>query len=349
MKKVYTLFSVLFVTGSLGLKAQDTLVYEGFQKDSITYISVITSPPPALTADTMWYDFDRDQLNDGSSQNPARPGSWYRVKGAFSNTDLFDNVTGDTNIVMLSNSWFDSPGLADNWLITKNILLSAHDTLFWKSAPRQTPRYCDGYEVLLSTTTNEDLAFSHLLFTAAQMDSILGTNDSIFAGYSFSPDTAFIHGADGTYTEYDADSARLLGVLRTFSVPLDTYAGQNIFIAFHHNSFDDNLIAIDDILIRGTASSQTGVKEKANFDLGLNIFPNPASETAQLNFQLVAETEVTISVSDITGKLVYSENKGSMVQGRHFATINTAALAKGFYTVAVQTSTSRNTTKLVVK
>lgn len=348
MKKIYTLLSVLLFAGSVNVKAQDTLLYEGFQFVMDSYLISVTSPPVGTNTDSMWYNYDADQLADGAGGTNARPDDWWQIL-AFADSNLYIQGTTDTNIVMGANSWFSSPGQADNWLITSNVQLGDHDTLFWKAAPRQTPRYVDGYEVRLSTTTNSDLAFTNLLFTAAEMTAISGTSaDSTFSGYTFST-PGFVHGLDGTYTEFDNDSARLIGILKPFSMPLDAYANQNVFIAFHHTSFDDNLISIDDIMIRGTASNPiAGIKEN-KFDLNLNVFPNPAGDNAQLNFQLTAETEVTINVNDVTGKLVYSENKGSLAHGRHFATINTAALANGFYTIAVQTKNGTSTTKLIVQ
>jgi hypothetical protein len=294
----------------------------------------------------MWYDYDADQLSDGSGSPTPRAGDWFQSR-AYSDSNLY--VPGhalDTNLVMASNSWFTPAGKADNWLITSNIQLGAHDTLFWKSAPRQTPRYCDGYQVLISITNNSDLSFNDTLFTAAEMTAIKGTNDSVFGGYQFSP--GFVHGLDGTYTENQHDSARLIGILHPFKKPLDAYANKNIFIAFHHNSYDDNLISIDDILIRGTPAATTGIKEN-KADLGLSVFPNPSKDNARLNFNLSSEASVIIMVNDLTGKLVYSENKGSLAQGRHFACINTATLSKGFYTITIQTESGRNTAKLIVQ
>lgn len=347
MKKIYILLSVLLFAGSVNLKAQDTLLYEGFQYVMDNYLSHITSPLAGTTTDSMWYDYDADQLADGAGGTTARPDDWWQIL-AFADTNLYVEGTTDTNVVMAANSWFSSPGQADNWLITQNVQLGDHDTLFWKSAPRQTPRYLDGYEVKISTTTNSDLAFSTVLFSAAEMTAINGTNDSVFSGYTFSS-PGFIHGEDGTFTEFDNDSARLIGVLKPFSVALDVYANQNVFIAFHHTSFDDNLISIDDILIRGTASNPiAGIKEN-KMDLILNLFPNPSNNNTQLNFELSAETELSISITDVTGKLVYSENKGTLTRGRHFANINTAALANGFYTVAVQTKNGKSTAKLIVQ
>ena len=324
------------------MKAQNVLLSEDFQSSMSAYLIHTLSPPPGNTIDAMWYDYDADQMADVTTAG-TRSNDWYATI-PFADADLYTSAGfPDTNIVMSSNSWFSAAALADNWLITSNVALGAHDTLFWKSAPRQTPRYVDGYEVKLSTTTNDDLAFTNVLMTAAEMISITGTNDSIFGGYTFS--SGFVHGMDGTYTEYHADSARLIGVLRPFSAPLDAFAGQNVFIAFHHNSYDDNLISIDDIMIRGTLAS--GIDEYKN-DLGLSVFPNPASDDVQVNYTLTSETTVTINVFDVAGKLVASESNGTQAQGLHFAHINTSELAKGFYTVNVKTDVSSSTSKLLI-
>lgn len=348
MKKIFTFLSVLTVGIAVNTQAQDTLLYEGFQADSLPYIGII-SAPTTNTVDTMWYSYDGDGFSDASGGN--RPGQWY-LSLAFADVDSTDLPTMDTNVVMISNSWLSNQEQANNWLITRNIQLGEHDTLFWKSAPFQTPRYLDGYEVLLSTTNNEDLSFTEVLFTAAEMtdlSTVVG-DSSDFANFQFS--TGFVHGLDNTYIEraLGDSTGAFRGQLRPFSAPLDAYANQNVFIAFHHNSNDDNLISIDDILIRGTPSNPVAsIKELGRNDLSLNVFPNPAVESAQINFQLATETEVAITLADLTGKIIYSENKGSMVAGRHFATINTSTLAKGFYTIAVKTNNSTNTTKLIVK
>lgn len=344
MKKIYTLLSVLLFAGSVNIKAQDTLLYESFNFQNFydNYLIKDIQPPPVVTTDTLWYSYDADNLADGSGGN--REGGWFPVLP-------FASIDTANNIAIASSSWFLPAAAASNWLISPNVQLGEHDTLFWKSAPIQTPRYLDGYQVKLSTTTNDDLAFTHVLFTAAEMTqtSAVPGDSAIFANHTFS--SGFIHGLDSTYIEIDITqpTGASRGQLRPFSVPLDAYANQNVFVAIHHNSFDDNLISIDDMMIRGTASNPVaGIKEN-KFDLKLNLFPNPAGDNAQLNFQLTSETEVTINVNDVTGKLVYSENKGTLAHGRHFATINTAALANGFYTIAVQTKNGTSTTKLIVQ
>jgi hypothetical protein len=315
-------------------------LHEDFNTTTNTIIDLGTDPSSLVnTTDTNFYVLDGDGFGDANS----RPGAWY-LTYAFADADLI-LPSSDTNVVLSSSSWFSSPNVASNFFITKSVMLGSADTLFWKSAPFQTPRYLDGYRVLISTTDNSDASFTTTLFTAAEMTSILGTNDSVFGGYTFST-PGIVHGQDGMYIEDNADSSRFRGVLRPFSVPLNAYANQNVFIAFHHNSDDDNLISIDDIMIRGTLPSSIAENK---YDLGLNVFPNPAVDNAQINYILSEETTVTITVSDITGKVISTESKGAQPQGRHFAFVNTAEMANGFYTVTVQTAYGQSTTKLMVK
>lgn len=343
MKKIYILATGFAMLSALSTKAQDTLAYESFNFQSF-YDALISDvvPPPGITGDTQWYSYDRDGLADGSGG--SRDGGWFAVR-PFSDLDTTNNVA------IGANSWFDSPGQAQNLLITPSFTLGAHDTLFWKSAPSQTPRYLDGYQVLLSTTDNDDFSFTHTLFTAAEMTGLSATaEDTVYSHFTFAPAGAFIHGADGTYIDpVDMTATHQLhsGRLQPQSVPLDAYAGQSVYICFYHNSFDDNLISIDDFMIRGQHIS-TGINENKT-DLGVNVFPNPATDQVQVNYNLSAESPVTITIYDVTGKVVSAESKGSQAAGRHFSVINTAAMANGFYTVSVQTNAGRSTSKLIVK
>lgn len=348
MKKIYTLLAAFLLIGALASNAQpyikDTLLYESFNfQPFYTNLIDATTPPPGNTIDPLWYSYDQD----GNTVEPT-----LGLSGGFQG--LFPFAYADTidvdldgvndNTVIAASSWFAPFATASNWLITPNIQLGPLDTLFWKSASRQTPRYLDGYKVKISTTNNDDLSFGTTLYTAAEMLTITGVNDSVFSGYTFS--TGWVQGLDGTYTENHNDSARLRGVLQPHFVSLSAYAGLNVFIAFHHDSDDDFLISFDDVMIRG--NHPAGITENKT-DMGLNLFPNPASENVQVNYVLSAESDVTINVYDVTGKLVNTITKAEQLQGRHFASINTAELAKGFYTVCVKTNNGSSTAKLIVK
>lgn len=358
MKNKYLLIAGL-VAMFFSVKAQqpDTILYESFNLQSF-YDNLLKAPDEAslsdLAEDSQWYSYSVDGLSDGSP-NADRSHHWF-PSGPFS---IADSIADTLNFVIASNSWTnDASTPVDRWLITPNIKLGDHDTLFWKAAPRQTPRFLDGYEVLISTTTNLDLSFdfNNPLFTAAEMTGPIPVPaDTLFSAFTFS--TGFVHGEDTTYIDLPAnveDPAKpsYRGQLRPFSVPLDVYANKNVFIAFRHTSHDDNLISIDDVMVRGTASNPNasiGENVRNRTDIKLSVCPNPAAENVKLSFELSAESNVVINIADVTGKLVYSENKGKLSDGRQSVDINTSVLGKGFYTVSVQTNKGQSVTKLIVK
>jgi hypothetical protein len=357
MKKIYILLAFL-LTGVSFAKAQDTLLFEDFELNNFYTNILINSgtPPSGLAVDTNWYSWDSDATPDGSTAG-TRPDGWFAVQ-PFSTVDQYITpyLPGpDTNTVIAANTWTNTSTPESNWLITKNIQLGLHDTLFWKSATFQTPRYCDGYQVLLSTTTNADntvTAFSTVLFNAKEM-TVLGS-DSTYSTFTFANTgtggpAGFVHGMDGLYTDPASTTAPIShrGRLRPFSKPLDAFANMNVFIAFLSNGTDDNLISLDDVMIRGSLPPGAGVNENKN-DLSLAVFPNPASDNVQINYTLTAETVVSINVYDVAGKLVATQSNGSQAQGLHFAHINTAELAKGFYTVNVKTGNASSTSKLLI-
>jgi hypothetical protein len=74
----------------------------------------------------------------------------------------------------------------------------------------------------------------------------------------------------------------------------------------------------------------------AGVSLGQNV-PNPANGTTTVNYSLQNEGEVTFTITDVTGKVVYTSNEGTKQTGNHAITVNTENLSNGvyFYTVTV--------------
>lgn len=337
MKKIYTLLSALVISSAAALAQSDTLLYEGFENPDIdTYM--VEGISPGVANDQKWYNWDMDEIADGSTSG-NRPGAWFLQYGY---ADVDSNTT-----VFAGNSWTNDPATpVMNWIITPAITISdANAVLTWKSAPFQTPRYMDGYKVLVSTTNNSDFGFKDTLFVAAEYisgDVSLGNDYSL---YTFSP--GFVHGADGQFVqENTADPARQTGVLRPFTESLAAYSGKTIYIAFVHDSHDDNLLSIDDILIMGTKT--TGINEVAK-DLEFSIYPNPATDLITLKMNLTSASPVKVEIYDVTGKVVKEEGKGVFTTGPHSITIKTADLATGSYTFVVKAGAVEKATKLIVK
>lgn len=337
MKKILLAVAALFV-GKAAI-AQDTIFWEDF--NNVFYQTYLEDFPPGTEYDSVGYVVDVDGLSDGSGSD--RPGSWF-LTYAFATEDSL-TMDGDTNFVMASNSWFSSPDKALNYLITPSIKLNdASGMLHWKTAPFQTPLYLDGYKVLVSTTNNFEDQFTDTLFVAAEYEDRLDPlPDSTYNSYTFSP--GVVHGADGSYVVYDGDSARLNGTLRPFSVSLAQYSGQKIFIAFLHDAFDDNLISLDDILITGDGT--VDVIENA-VPMTVAMYPNPAGNFTNINFNVVKPGPTALEVVDLNGKLVEKRNLGTRLTGQHTYQLDLSKYTTGSYMVTLRTVDGNKTLNLVV-
>ncbi|MES2556076.1 MAG: T9SS type A sorting domain-containing protein [Bacteroidota bacterium] len=96
-------------------------------------------------------------------------------------------------------------------------------------------------------------------------------------------------------------------------------------------------------------SDQTLSVDENTADFSVNVFPNPAVNEAKVSFELTNTSDVTLTVTDLAGKVVYTNNLGNTTAGKHNVEINTAALAGGIYTVNFNANNAIVTKKLVVK
>lgn len=309
MKNLLLVSAILFSVTRLSAQG-DTLLFENFDVDPTANWPLFNSGN-----DTTWVNYDFDGLPDANN----RPLLWFWNPNAFADVD-------STDACLFSSSWLQTPQMLNrNYLITPPIQIAdANAVLSWYSAPRQTPRYVDGYTVMVSTTDNIESSFTDTIFQAAQY---LSGSGSDWSTYVFS--NGWVHGLDGTYIQFDGDSGAYLGVLQPQSVSLAQFSGQTIYITFFHDSDDDNLIALDDILVTGTL---VGVNE-APIENGLTIFPNPTSDKIELNYLLKYSSPVTADIYDIRGAKVLSVNRGMQIAGSQKLTIDVSKLAAGTYSV----------------
>jgi len=91
-----------------------------------------------------------------------------------------------------------------------------------------------------------------------------------------------------------------------------------------------------------------GEEEFEEVQLDVKIYPNPASEKVVVSFDLDQKKPLTISITDLNGRIVFEENTFSS-QGRFSKEINLQGLSKGMYLVSVQSGSSVRTTKLIVE
>ena len=81
----------------------------------------------------------------------------------------------------------------------------------------------------------------------------------------------------------------------------------------------------------------------------LKVYPNPVQDMATLSFDLARETNVTVSVYDLSGKLVQTVDRQLMARGKQEISINCSGLETGAYMVRITAGTQMFNSKFIVK
>jgi len=89
------------------------------------------------------------------------------------------------------------------------------------------------------------------------------------------------------------------------------------------------------------------VIEEENFTLSQN-YPNPAINVTEISYTLSEISTVSFDVFDITGKSVYSINKGLQSTGRYNLNLNVADFESGIYYYSMQAGDQKITRKMVI-
>lgn len=103
------------------------------------------------------------------------------------------------------------------------------------------------------------------------------------------------------------------------------------------------------LMIRLSPISYLGTNEIDADPFGLNVYPNPANDQANVTFSLVNDAAVVVTVTDLAGKVVYTSNEGNNAAGTHSLTINTSSFSNGVYMVNFSANNEVSTQKLVIR
>ncbi|NBX80486.1 MAG: T9SS C-terminal target domain-containing protein [Flavobacteriales bacterium] len=90
-----------------------------------------------------------------------------------------------------------------------------------------------------------------------------------------------------------------------------------------------------------------GVNELNSQVTSASIYPNPTSTSSTVEFNLATSSEVSMTVNDLSGKVVSERNLGQLNAGANSSIINTEAFTNGIYYVTVKSNGSAVTKKLI--
>ena len=326
-----------------GFFTQDTLIQEFFQEDPTPFML-----PVPTGDDNNWVNYDADQAPALCVAEAPTPMGWYWE------SDLGFADPGQTdNSAMTSCSFLDLPSSQSrnrNWLITSPILIpDSTYWLCWRSLAFQGPMFLDGYKVLVSSNSNDPLSgdFTDTLFQAAQMISPVSTIGSLnLEAYYFSPGYIQANGyTDTAYyflDETNPDALFYRGRLEPHTVSLQSYAGQSIYLAFLHDSDDDNFIQIDDILVTNNMSSGTASPVDIR---SFQILGNPARHHAYFSWSLQTAQEVRLRISNQHGQFILEKTFARQQEQSWHTEITD--WEPGIYYCTLQTALGQTTGRLV--
>jgi hypothetical protein len=92
-----------------------------------------------------------------------------------------------------------------------------------------------------------------------------------------------------------------------------------------------------------------GVDEKENIISSAQNYPNPFSQSTTIRTDLVKSANLSLRITDITGREIMQINKGIVNAGTYEFTVNGANLQDGVYFYTIIADNSKLTRKMVVK
>jgi len=102
-------------------------------------------------------------------------------------------------------------------------------------------------------------------------------------------------------------------------------------------------------VVRPVFTCYVGLENETINESEVSVYPNPASESANVQMTLNGEEEVMIVIRDLAGKTIQTINAGKLTSGAHNISMNLEGVAQGMYTVTISAGTSTITQKMIVK
>ena len=98
---------------------------------------------------------------------------------------------------------------------------------------------------------------------------------------------------------------------------------------------------------RTGVSSPSSVEENTIVNT-ISIYPNPVNDIATLSFTTTEKSKTAITIFNILGEVVYSNEIGSLSSGQHIMPISTSGISEGMYFVNLITNNKIITKKITI-
>lgn len=101
------------------------------------------------------------------------------------------------------------------------------------------------------------------------------------------------------------------------------------------------------VMIRPSEENFASVDNVSN-NFNINVYPNPVQGEANVSFELENASDVAVSLTDMSGKEVFSENIANVAAGKNQLTIPTEGLSNGVYFYNFAAGNNIVTEKIVI-
>ncbi len=130
-------------------------------------------------------------------------------------------------------------------------------------------------------------------------------------------------------------------------INLAAYDGTaELMVRFKGISQFGNNLYVDDIMM--VNSDNVSLEENTVLS-SVNVYPNPSSANTNVEFDLTNTSDVNITLTDLTGKLISQPVNGEMTEGNHKVAINLDNIQAGVYLVEITVNGVSKIEKLIVE
>lgn len=253
---------------------------------------------------------------------------------------IYKNLTGVTGVLLI--------------LAVSTTIVYAYSTGITGRTKKSASAGCSCHSPSFSSSTTVSITGPDTLNPGQTAQYTLTVSNSSQAGAgvdiavdrgSLSPTNNQLRSQDGELTHNSAISF----VSGTVSVPFsytapsslgfDTIYATGNAVNLNSNSGGDlwNFAANKKIVIANTSSiREIGLNQPSNFELEQN-YPNPFNPATKIRFSVPLSSNVTLTVMDITGRIISELYKGNIKAGNYEYTFDGSNLSSGIYFYKLQT------------
>lgn len=129
-------------------------------------------------------------------------------------------------------------------------------------------------------------------------------------------------------------------------VALNSFKIPGLRFRFEWISNGGNNVYLDDIMV---GEVTVGIEDALVNNLNLEVFPNPVDRNAQIQFELISPTSVSVEIQNLIGQTVFNQNLGNLGDGAHLVDWNRGDLPAGVYLVKMKLGNQPVTKKIVLQ